>query len=62
MKNNDNIVVVQVGFPDTSSNGSLHRLFACSAGGPRLYSRIRRIMQSWMLYAEDLGGLGQAPT
>jgi hypothetical protein len=47
-----------------NSNGSLHRVFACSAGGPGFDSRLRRLVASVlpMLYAEDVGGPGQAPT
>ncbi len=61
-------VVVQVEVPNGSqlrrSNGSLHRVFACSAGGPGFDSRLRRLVASVlpMLYAEDVGGPGQAPT
>ncbi len=40
-------VVVQAEVPNSSqyrrSNGSLHRMFACSAGGPGFDSRLRRI-------------------
>jgi hypothetical protein len=45
-------------------NGSLHRVFACSAGGPGFDSRLRRLVASVlpMFYAEDVGGPGQAPT
>jgi hypothetical protein len=43
-----------------SSNGPLLRVFACSAGGPGFDFRLRRNIQ--MLYAEDVGGPGQAPT
>jgi hypothetical protein len=42
-----NIVVVQAEVPNSSqerrSNGSLHRVFACSAGDPGFDSRLRRI-------------------
>ena len=46
------------------SNGSLHRVLACSAGCPGFDSRLRRLVASVlpMLYAEDVGGPGQAPT
>ena len=46
------------------SNGSFHRVLACSAGGPGFDSRLRRLVASVlpMLYAEDVGGPGQAPT
>ena len=39
-------------------------MFACSAGGPGFDSRLRRLVASVlpMLYAEDVGGPGQAPT
>ncbi len=42
-------------------NGSLHSVFAFSAGGPGFDSRLRA-HQSRMLYAEDVGGPGQVPT
>ncbi len=48
---------------------ALCRVFACSAGGPGFNSRLRRInrvsqrtVASPTLYAEDVGGPGQAPT
>ncbi len=39
-------------------------MFACNAGGPGFDSRLRRLVASVlpMLYAEDVGGPGQAPT
>jgi hypothetical protein len=58
------IVVVQAEVPNSSqelrSNGSLHRVFACTAGGPGFNSQLRR-SRSRMLSAEDVGGPGQAP-
>ncbi len=45
----------------TPSNGSLHRVFACSAGGPGFDSRPKTPLPP-TLYAEDVGGPGQAPT
>jgi hypothetical protein len=55
-------VVVQGEVPNSSqerrSNGSLHRVFACSAGGPGFDSRLRR-SRSRMLSAEDVAGPGQ---
>ena len=39
-------------------------MFACSAGGPGFDSRLRRLVAPPppTLYAEDVGGPGQAPT
>ncbi len=49
------VVEVLISIQKHRSNGSLHREFGCSAGGPGFDSRLRRIV-------EDVDGPGQAPT
>jgi hypothetical protein len=43
------------------SNGSFHRVLACSAGGPGFDSQ-SETQHSQMLYAKDVDGSGQAST